>query len=192
LGGLCQVGQQHACLAPRRHGVWPMPYRAAQPKFRFFASGSAGTGRVEACEPLRRRLLTMALGQWAEDVVEATLAADGGQAIPVSEERACPVPARRLRGRGAGPRRRSRRLPRRMGERVDAAARWNELLPACQDLAAKRRLGTGCCRAGASIRGSKLLAADATVGTVIDLAGEDGHERQSACGPAGPGAAGFP
>src|SRR5215469_13627073 len=45
-------------------------------RFRFFASGSEGTGRVDACEPPRRLLLAMALGQPDEDVIEATLTAD--------------------------------------------------------------------------------------------------------------------
>ena len=59
-------------------------------RFRFFASGSEGAGRVEACEPPRRLLLTMALGQPDEDVIEATLAADGDQTILVWEERGMP------------------------------------------------------------------------------------------------------
>jgi uncharacterized protein YndB with AHSA1/START domain len=50
-------------------------------RFRFFASGSEGAGRVEACEPPRRLLLTMALGQPDEDVIEATLTADGSHTI---------------------------------------------------------------------------------------------------------------
>src|SRR6516164_8809327 len=60
-------------------------------RFRFFASGSEGTGRVDACEPPRRLLLTMALGQPDEDVIEATLTADGGQTILVWEERGMPL-----------------------------------------------------------------------------------------------------
>jgi hypothetical protein len=59
--------------------------------FAFFASGSEGTGRVDACEPPRRLLLTMALGQPDEDVIEATLTADGGQTILVWEERGMPL-----------------------------------------------------------------------------------------------------
>src|SRR5215831_19854101 len=47
--------------------------------FRFFASGSEGTGRVDACEPPRRLLLAMALGQPDEDVIEVTLTADASQ-----------------------------------------------------------------------------------------------------------------
>jgi uncharacterized protein YndB with AHSA1/START domain len=50
-------------------------------RFRFFASGSEGTGRVDACEPPRRLLLTMALGQPDEDVIEVTLAAAAGSQV---------------------------------------------------------------------------------------------------------------
>jgi uncharacterized protein YndB with AHSA1/START domain len=105
-------------------------------RFRFFASGSEGAGRVQACEPPRRLLLTMALGQPDEDVIEATLTADGGQTILVWEERGMPLDLLAAYGAGvqihvedlaaylAGP------------DRVDAAARWNELMPAYRDLAA--------------------------------------------------------
>ena len=103
----------------------------------FFASGWEGTGRVEACEPPRRLLLlTMQPGQPDEHFIEVTLAADGDQTILVWEERGMSLdqlaaygagiqvhvedPAAHLAGR----------------ERCDADARWNELLPAYQDLAA--------------------------------------------------------
>src|SRR6266851_21883 len=59
-------------------------------RFRFFASGSEGTGRVEACAPPRRLLLAHGLGQPDVKVIEATLTADGGQAILVVEERGMP------------------------------------------------------------------------------------------------------
>src|SRR6266496_6101076 len=48
---------------------------------RFFSSGWEGTGRVEACDPPRRLLLTMQPGQPDEHVIEVTLAADGDQTI---------------------------------------------------------------------------------------------------------------
>ena len=60
-------------------------------RFCFFASGSEGTGRVDACEPPRRLLLAMALGQPDEDVIEITLTADGGQTILTWEERGMPL-----------------------------------------------------------------------------------------------------
>ncbi len=105
-------------------------------RFRFFASGSEGTGRVDACEPPRRLLLTMALGQPDEDVIEATLAADGGQTILVWEERGMPLDL--LAAYGAGVQIHIEDLAAHLagGKRVDATARWNELLPAYRDLAA--------------------------------------------------------
>jgi uncharacterized protein YndB with AHSA1/START domain len=105
-------------------------------RFRFFASGSEGTGRVEACDPPRRLLLTMALGQPDEDVVEATLTADGGQTILVWEERGMPLD--QLAAYGAGVQIHVEDLASYLGgrERVDARARWDELIPAYRDLAA--------------------------------------------------------
>jgi uncharacterized protein YndB with AHSA1/START domain len=105
--------------------------------FRFFASGSEGTGRVEACEPPRRLLLAMALGQPEEDVIEATLTADGGQTILVWEERGMPVNL--LAAYGAGVQIHVEDLAAYLAERdrVDAAARWDQLQPAYEALAAK-------------------------------------------------------
>ena len=105
-------------------------------RFRFFASGSEGTGRVEACEPPRRLLLTMALGQPDEDVIEATLTAGGGQTILVWEERGMPLDL--LAAYGAGVQIHVEDLAAYLAgrDRVDAAARWDELQPAYQDLAA--------------------------------------------------------
>ena len=106
-------------------------------RFRFFASGSEGTGRVDACEPPRRLLLTMALGQPDEDVIEVTLTADGGQTILVWEERGMPLDL--LAAYGAGVQIHVEDLAACLAGRgrVDAAARWGELQPAYQDLAAK-------------------------------------------------------
>jgi uncharacterized protein YndB with AHSA1/START domain len=77
---------------------------------RVFASGWEGTGRVDACEPPRRLLVRSKEADAPdEEVIEATLTADGGQTILVLDQRGlAPGPARRLRGRVAGPRRRSR------------------------------------------------------------------------------------
>src|ERR1700728_4809536 len=60
-------------------------------RFHFYASGSEGTGRVEACEPPRRLLLAHGLSQPDVHVIEATLAADGDQTILVVEERGMPL-----------------------------------------------------------------------------------------------------
>ena len=110
-------------------------------RFRFFASGSEGTGRVDACEPPRRMLLTMRdadpqPGQPDEDVIEAQLAADGDQTILVVEERGLPLDL--LAAYGAGVQIHVEDLAAHLAgrERCDADARWNELMPAYRDLAA--------------------------------------------------------
>ena len=105
-------------------------------RFRFFASGSEGTGRVEVCESPRRLLLAMALGQPDEDVIEVTLAADGDQTILVWEERGMPLDL--LAAYGAGVQIHVEDLGAHIAgrERGDAGARWDELMPAYQDLAA--------------------------------------------------------
>ena len=105
---------------------------------RFFASGWEGTGRVEACEPPRRLLLlTMQPDKPDEQVIEVTLAADGDQTILVWEERGMPLD--QLAGYGAGIQVHVEDLAAYIAgqERCDADARWNELYPAYQDLAAK-------------------------------------------------------
>jgi uncharacterized protein YndB with AHSA1/START domain len=105
-------------------------------RFRFFASGSEGTGRVEVCEPPRRLLLTHELGQPDVKVIEATLAADGDQTILVVEERGMPLDL--LAAYGAGIQVHVEDLAAHLagGERCDADARWGELEPAYEDLAA--------------------------------------------------------
>ena len=105
-------------------------------RFCFFASGSEGTGWVDACEPPRRLLLAMALGQPDEDVIEVTLAADGDQTILVWEERGMPLDL--LAAYGAGVQIHVEDLGAHIAgrERGDAGARWDELMPAYQDLAA--------------------------------------------------------
>jgi uncharacterized protein YndB with AHSA1/START domain len=107
---------------------------------RFFASGWEGTGRVEVCEPPRRLLvLTKMLGKPDEQVIEATLTADGGQTVLVWEERGMPVDL--LAPYGAGIQVHVEDLAAYLvgRGRCDADARWNELVPAYQDLAADVR-----------------------------------------------------
>ncbi len=105
-------------------------------RFRFFASGSEGTGRVEACEPSRRLLLTLEPGQPDEEVIEVTLATDGNQSILVWEERGMPLDL--LAAYGAGIQIHAEDLAAHLAgrERCDAQARWKELIPAYRDLAA--------------------------------------------------------
>jgi len=104
---------------------------------RFFASGWEGTGRVDTCEPPRHLLV------WTKDpdepyelVIEATLTADGGQTILILEERGMPLD--QLSAYGAGIQVHVEDLAAYIAgrERCDAGARWAELLPAYQDLAA--------------------------------------------------------
>jgi uncharacterized protein YndB with AHSA1/START domain len=104
---------------------------------RFFASGWEGTGRVEVCEPPRRLLLlTMQPGQQDEHFIEATLTADGDHTLLVWEERGMLLD--HLAAYGAGIQVHVEDLAAYLAgrERCDADARWNELLPAYQDLAA--------------------------------------------------------
>jgi uncharacterized protein YndB with AHSA1/START domain len=105
-------------------------------RFRFFASGSEGTGRVEACEPPRRLLLAHGLDQPDVKVIEVTLAADGDQTILVVEERGMPLDL--LAAYGAGVQVHVEDLAAHLAgrERCDADARWDELQPGYDDLAA--------------------------------------------------------
>jgi uncharacterized protein YndB with AHSA1/START domain len=105
-------------------------------RFHFYASGSEGTGRVEACEPPRRLLLAHGLAQPDVHVIEATLAADGDQTILVVEERGMPLNL--IAAYGAGIQVHVEDLAAHLGgrERCDANARWDELQPAYEDLAA--------------------------------------------------------
>src|SRR3954467_13899264 len=108
---------------------------------RFFASGWEGTGRVEACEPPTRLLvLTRDADEPdvpAEHAIEATLIADGDQTILVWEERGMPLEL--LAAYGAGIQIHVEDLAAHMAghERSDdVEARWKQLLPAYQDVAA--------------------------------------------------------
>ncbi|AEV84942.1 hypothetical protein ACWT_3918 [Actinoplanes sp. SE50] len=102
----------------------------------FFASGWAGTGRVEACEPPRRLLLrTTQPDQVGEHVIEVTLIPDGEQTVLVWEERGMPI--EHLPAYGAGIQVHVEDLAAHLsgGERSDGPARWAELLPAYQESA---------------------------------------------------------
>jgi len=110
-------------------------------EFRARVTGAGeATGRVDACEPPRRLLLTMRdadpqPGQPDQTVIEATLASGGGQTILVAEERGVPLDL--LAAYGAGVQIHVENLAAHLTGRElgDADARWDELLPAYQDLA---------------------------------------------------------
>jgi uncharacterized protein YndB with AHSA1/START domain len=104
------------------------------------------TGRVEACEPPRRLLVTTRetdeswrRGQGVppfDTTIEATLTADGGQTILVLEAQGMPLDA--IAFFGAGWQIHAENLAAYLAgrERGDTEARWDELVPAYQDLAA--------------------------------------------------------
>ena len=104
---------------------------------RLYASGWEGTGRVAACEP-PRRLLVMAKepDDPAEGSIEVTLASDGDQTVVVWEERGMPLEY--LAAFGAGIQIHVEDLAAYLAgrERCDAKARWAELNPAYEGLAA--------------------------------------------------------
>ena len=104
---------------------------------RLHASGWEGTGRVDACDPRRRLLVTVRhLDDPDEGTVEVTLAADGDQSVVVWEERGMPVNL--LAAYGAGIQVHVEDLAAHIAgrDRCDSMARWQELFPAYQELAA--------------------------------------------------------
>ena len=105
-----------------------------------------GTGRVEACEPPRRLLVTTRetdesylRGQGVppyDEAIEATLTPVGDQTILVIEVRGMPLDT--IAFYGAGWQIHAENLAAYLAgrERGDTEARWNELVPSYQDLAA--------------------------------------------------------
>ena len=106
-----------------------------------FASGWEGTGRVEACEPPQRLLVRIkAADEPDENQIEATLTTDGDQTIVVWEERGMPLD--QLSAYGAGVQLHVEDLTDHLAgreRREDTKARWDEVHPAYQDLAADLR-----------------------------------------------------
>jgi uncharacterized protein YndB with AHSA1/START domain len=105
---------------------------------RVFASGSDGTGRVEACEPPRRLLLTPTDPDDPYGlVIETTLTADGDQTVLVLEARGMPLDM--IAAYGAGWQVHVEDLAAYLAgrDRCDSNARMDDLFPAYEDLAAK-------------------------------------------------------
>lgn len=102
-----------------------------------FRSQWEGTGRVEVCEPPRRlRVVTRHVRQTDEHPIEVTLTTDGDGTVLVIEERGMPLD--HLADYGAGWQVQIEDLAAYLAghECSDMEARWDELLPAYQALAA--------------------------------------------------------
>jgi uncharacterized protein YndB with AHSA1/START domain len=110
-------------------------------EFRFSIPNALdGTGRVDACEPPQRLLVTMhdadaRPGQPEETVIEVWLSGEGGHTILVGEERGLPLNL--LPAYGAGVQIHVENLGHYLAGREpgDDEARWAELLPAYEALA---------------------------------------------------------
>src|SRR5262245_8829730 len=107
----------------------------------FSATGWQGTGRIDACEPPRRLLVTLRdsdpqPGQPTEGVTEVTLSAEGEQTLVVWEERGMPLNL--VAAYGAGVQIHVEDLAAHLAgrERVHSG-RWEELFPAYQALPAE-------------------------------------------------------
>jgi uncharacterized protein YndB with AHSA1/START domain len=103
---------------------------------RVLASGWEGTGRVDACEPPRRLVVTSKeVDALEEEVMEATLIADGGDTVLLLDQRGLPL--EQLAAYGAGLQVHVEDLAAHIaGRQRVTQGRWGELLPAYQELAA--------------------------------------------------------
>jgi uncharacterized protein YndB with AHSA1/START domain len=103
---------------------------------RYFASGWEGTGRVEVCEPPQRLLILTKSPDEPDGVIEVTLTADGDHTLLVIEDRGLPL--EQIAAYGAGDQVHVEDLAAYLAgsERCDPRARWQELHPAYQELAA--------------------------------------------------------
>lgn len=107
------------------------------------ASGWRGVGRIEVCEPPRRLLVATRMdadepsGEAGE--IEIVLGADGDQTRVAWEERGMPVELLAAYGAGIQVHVEDLRAYLGGGGRCDADARWKELSPAYEQLAANVR-----------------------------------------------------
>jgi uncharacterized protein YndB with AHSA1/START domain len=104
---------------------------------RWFASGWEGTCRIEVCDPPRRILLHTSSADEPDGVVEVTLTPDGDHTVLVLEDRGVPLDG--IAAYGAGDQVHVEDLAAYLagGERCDARARWQQLHPAYERLAAR-------------------------------------------------------
>lgn len=129
-----------ACTKPERLARWIAEVsgdlRVGGQFHACFTSEWEGTGRVEACEPPRLlRVLTRETGAVDDHVIEATLTPEGDKTVLVIEERG--LPTEHLAGYGAGWQVHVEDLAAHFAgrERCDLKARWDELIPAYQQMA---------------------------------------------------------
>ena len=102
----------------------------------YFASGWEGDCHVEVCQPPQRLLLLTKSPDEPDGVIEVTLTADGDQTILVIEDRGLPL--EQIAAYGAGDQIHLEDLAAYLAGRgrCDARARWQELHPVYQELAA--------------------------------------------------------
>ncbi|MGI8668208.1 MAG: SRPBCC family protein [Jatrophihabitans sp.] len=129
-----------ACTKPERLARWIAEVSGdLTPGGEFaacFTSGWEGSGRIDACEPPRRLLVsTRETGQTDEQVIEVTLTPDGDRTILVVEERGLPVG--QLAAYGAGWQVHLEDLTAHLAgrERCQITTRWDELVPHYRQLA---------------------------------------------------------
>jgi uncharacterized protein YndB with AHSA1/START domain len=106
-------------------------------EFRGHLESWDGTGRVDVCEPPRRlQVTTRGVDEPYDEVIEATLTADGDQTILVIETRGMPLNL--IAFYGVGYQIHAENLAAHIAgrERGHTKTRWDQLLPAYQDLAA--------------------------------------------------------
>lgn len=110
--------------------------RGGEFRAHYFASGWEGTCRIEECEPSQRIVLAVSSPDEPDGVIEVTITPDGHQTILVIEDRGLPL--ERIAAYGAGDQVHVEDLASYLagGEPCDARARWLELNPAYERLAA--------------------------------------------------------
>jgi uncharacterized protein YndB with AHSA1/START domain len=104
---------------------------------RFVATGWEGTCHVEVCEPDQRLLVLTKSDGEPDCVIEVTLTADGEHTLVVAEDRGLPID--QIAAYGAGDQVLVEDLVAHLAGRgrCDSQARWRELHPRYQELAAQ-------------------------------------------------------
>ncbi|MDD1476933.1 SRPBCC domain-containing protein [Arthrobacter sp. H16F315] len=132
---------------------------------RYFASGWEGTCHVKECRPQQRLLIQTKSPDEPDGVIEATLTADGDQAVLVIEDRG--LPPEKIAAYAAGDQVHVEDLASYLAgrERCDARVRWQETPPRLPGTGRKAHLGPLLVCPGYRSAGSDrqdLCLADAT------------------------------